>query len=102
MSKINIVSKILQKSDIALSEAVKIISQVKHNLIKTCTEFMFKELISNTKTVSEEIDAETVFPIPTRPHPRNRFFNYEAVDEPITDPESNCTINFYYYLLDTA
>ena len=70
------------------------ISQVKHDLIKTCTEFMFKELISNTKTVSEEIDAETDFPIPTRPYPRNRFFNYEAVDEPITDPESNCTKKF--------
>lgn len=75
LSKINIISKALQKSDVALSEAVKMISQIKDDLVKTRTESAFKEMISNAKTVAEE---------------------------PISDPESNFKINFYYYLLDTA
>lgn len=102
LSKINIISKALQKSDVALSEAVKMISQIKDDLVKTRTESAFKEMISNAKTVAEEVDAEIEFPLATRPRPRKRFFNYEVVDEPISDPESNFKINFYYYLLDTA
>ena len=34
LSKINIISKALQKSDVALSEAIKMISQVKDDLVK--------------------------------------------------------------------
>ena len=55
-------------------------------------------MINNTKSVAEEVDAETEFPVPTHPRPRKRFFNYEAVAELITDPES-IKIHFYYLLL---
>ena len=78
------------------------ITQVKQGLIETRTESAFRELISNAKTVAEEVDAAIEFPAPTRPRPRRRLFNYGAVDEPIADPETHFRVNFYYYLLDTA
>ena len=43
------------------------VSQVKQELIKTRTESVFKEIISNAKTVAEEVDAKLNFlylPVP--------------------------------------
>lgn len=102
LSKINIVSKALQKSDVMLSEAVKMIKNAKINLSELRSDTSFREFINSTKTVAEEVEAIAEFPEPTRPRARKRFFNYEAHDEPITDPETHFKVNFYYYLLDTA
>lgn len=102
LSKINIVSKALQKSDVVLSEAVKMIDHAKISLSEFRNESAFGEFLNSAKTVAEEVDAIAEFSAPARPRARRRFFNYEAEDEPITDAETYFKVNFYYYLLDTA
>ena len=57
--------------------------------------------LSNAKIVAVEVDIEIEFPITTLPVSEKYFFNYEAVKEPVSDPEINFKIHFYYYLPDT-
>lgn len=104
LSKINIVSKALQKSDVILSVAATMLNKVKDELTEIRSESAFREMVTTAKTVAEEVNAATVtvFPETTRPRARRRMFDYEAVDEPITDPETHFKVHFYYYLLDTA
>ena len=57
LSKINIVSKALQKSDVVLSEAVKMIDQVQTSLTDNRNDSAFEELINRAKTLAEEMEA---------------------------------------------
>lgn len=102
LSKINIVSKALQKSDVVLSEAVKMIDQVQTSLTDKRNDSAFEELINRAKTLAEEVEAVVEFATPGRPRARRRFFDYESEDEPITDPKIHFKVNFYYLLLDIA
>ena len=78
------------------------IDNAKISLSEFRNESAFEELLNSAKTVAEEVEAIAEFPTPARPRARKRFFNYEAEDEPITDPKTHFKVNFYYYLLDTA
>ncbi|CAH0405892.1 unnamed protein product [Chilo suppressalis] len=102
LSKRNIVSKALQKSDDVLSEAVKMIDNAKISLSEFRNDSAFEKLLNSGKTVAEKVEAIAEFPTPARPRARKRVFNYEAEDEPITDAKIHFKDNFYYYLLDTA
>lgn len=51
LPKDNTVCKALQKPDIDFSEAVKIISQVNNDLVKTHIEYAFKEMKNNAETI---------------------------------------------------
>lgn len=102
LSKINIVSKSLQKSDIIISEAIKMIDQAKKDLRTSRTDNAFEQVISDSVLIAEELDCQTEFIQIARPRPRRRHFDYEAVDEPILDPKQNFKVNFYNSLLDTA
>lgn len=100
--KINIVSKNLQKSDVIISEATKMINLVKKDLEKYRTDSAFEQLLSDAKLIAEELECETEFKETARPRPRKRHFDYEAVDEPILDPTNKFKVCFYFFLLDTA
>lgn len=102
LSKINIVSKALQKPDVVLSEAVKMIDHAKLSLSEFRNDSAFEEFLKNSKTVAEDVGAIAKFSKPARPRARKRFFNYEAEDEAITNAETHFKVNFYFYLLDTA
>lgn len=65
-------------------------------IIKIRTESAFREMISEAKTVTEEVDVRTEFLASTRARPRKRFLNYEALDEPVTYIET------YYKIKDPA
>lgn len=100
--KINIVSKNLQKSDVIISEATKMINLVKKDLEKYRTDSAFEQLLSDAKLIAEELECETEFKETARPRPRKRHFDYEAADEPILNPTNKFKVCFYFFLLDTA
>ncbi|KAF2890242.1 hypothetical protein ILUMI_15930 [Ignelater luminosus] len=102
LAKINIVSKSLQKSDVILSEAVKMLDQVRKDLATNRTDTAFEQLLLDSTSIAEELECETEFSQNARPCPRKRHFNYETADEPILDPKQNFEVNFYYYLFGTA
>ncbi|KAJ7320157.1 hypothetical protein JRQ81_019668 [Phrynocephalus forsythii] len=102
LTKINVVSKILQKPDVVLPEAVKMIEQAKNNLATMRTDSAFDSMLLEATSIAEEIECETVFTSIGQPRPRKRFFSYEHADEKITDPQNNFKVNFYFHLFDVA
>ncbi|KAF2881728.1 hypothetical protein ILUMI_24425 [Ignelater luminosus] len=97
-----IVSKSLQKSDVILSEAVKMLDQVKKDLATNRTDTAFEQLLFDSTSIAEELECETEFSQTARPCPQKRHFNYETADEPVLDPKQNFKINFYFRIVDRA
>ncbi|KAJ7344823.1 hypothetical protein JRQ81_000773 [Phrynocephalus forsythii] len=61
LTKINVVSKILQKPDVVLQEAVKMIEQAKNNLATMRTDSAFDSMLLEATSIAEEIECETIF-----------------------------------------
>lgn len=104
LSKINIVSKIMQKSDIILPEVVKMLTEIKNFFHELRSDSSFKAMLNEAKKIAEDIDCETVFPAISLVRPRKKkvFFDYECRDEPVESPELNFKVNFYFYIVDVV
>lgn len=105
LSKINVVSKFLQKKDTDIQTAIESLSQLR-NFVKECrSEDFFNSIIEKSKSLADEIDACPVFDNPSntvRTRKKKRMFTYESEDEPVIDKKEQFRVNFYYVLIDTV
>lgn len=104
LAKINVVSKIMQKSSVILPEALRMLKEIKIFLTEIRSENGFIDMLNEAKKIAEEIDSEICFPAVqlVRPRKKKIFFEYEHEDEPIQSPELNFKVNFYFFILDIA
>ncbi|XP_054283324.1 zinc finger MYM-type protein 1-like [Macrosteles quadrilineatus] len=104
LSRINVISKQLQKEDFSIANAIELISSAKTYFDKMRTEKGFEEVLVDAREVSETVDIEASFPPEHQVRARKikRQFDYEAPDEPIVDPKKAFRSNFYYHVLDCA
>lgn len=102
--KINVVSKIMQKSDVILPEAVQMLNRIKIFLTDMRSDYGFINLLNEAKKIAQEMDAEISFPAvhTVRPRRKKTFYEYEQKDEPIQSPELHFKVNLYFYILDIA
>lgn len=104
LTKINIVNKAMQKSDMVLPKISEMLKQV-NNYLKECrSDNSFETILAEAATTAKEIDCETTFPkVGTiRPRKKKALFLYENADETIDEPKHHYKINFYFTILDTA
>jgi len=102
LTKINVVSKMMQKKDVALPNIVNMLKDVDTHFKECRSENGFKMMLQEAKKIAEEIDCETTFPTITnvRPRKKKRMFDYESKDENVESPEKHFKVNFYFILLD--
>ena len=60
LSKINIVSKIMQKSNIILPEAVKMLKEIQNFFIEMQSESSFTAMLNEAKNIAEDIDLSLI------------------------------------------
>lgn len=104
LSKLNIVSKIMQKSNIILPEVVKMLTEIQNFFHELRSDSSFTAMLNEAKNIAEDIDCETVFPAISLVRPRKKkvFFYYEHRDEAVECPELNFKVNFYFYIVDVV
>lgn len=76
LTKVNIVNKSMQKSDMVLPKISKMLKEV-NNYLKECrSDNSFKTILTEAATIAQEIDCETTFPkIGTiRPRKKRHYF----------------------------
>lgn len=102
LSRINVISKLLQKEDFDISAAIEFISKAKSYFEQIRTDKGFEEMLVDAREVAESLDVEPSFPSEQQVRPRKvkRQFDYEAQDEAVLDPKKAFRSKFYFYVLD--
>jgi hypothetical protein len=102
LSKINPVSKTMQKSKLILPEAVKMFKEIQNFFIEMRPDSSFTAMLNEAKTFAGDMDCDIVFPAIglVRLRKKKFFFYYEHRDEPVESLELNFKVNFYFYILD--
>ena len=72
LSKINIVSKIMQKSNIILPEVVKMLTEIQNFFRELRSDNSFTAMLNEAKKIAEDIDCKTVFPAISLVRPRKK------------------------------
>ena len=106
LSKINILSKLMQKVDIELSKVINIITEVTGYLKDQRCDDSFATIINEAKSMADEIDCDAMFPVTdfVRPRKKKRMFSYETMEDERSNlsPEHYFKVNFFYVVLDTS
>jgi hypothetical protein len=84
LSKINPVSKTMQKSKLILPEAVKMFKEIQNFFIEMRPDSSFTAMLNEAKTFAGDMDCDIVFPAIglVRLRKKKIFFYYEHRDEP--------------------
>ena len=103
---VNIVSKLLQGTDINILQSIEYLSKLNETLknFRTDDDEYFKSVLEKATEIAKAIDIEANFPenVCVRSCKRPRMFDYESADETTTDLKSKFKINFFYAVLDTT
>ncbi|XP_029154759.1 zinc finger MYM-type protein 1-like [Nylanderia fulva] len=99
LSKIDIVSKMLQNPKISLAECVHALQNLKNYIIKKRNDEYFNTFISNAVTEAEKINVQPEFPIIRHIKKPRQFFNESKADS-VVDPKQRFKIHFYFLILD--
>jgi hypothetical protein len=109
LSQINIASKILQNIDTNIAEAVDILKSVLDYLKNYRSEDKFEETLNEAQSIANDLDIDEQqqqFPQSTsvlfRPRRKSRFFDYEALDQPILDSKTKFRAECFFLILDRA
>jgi len=104
LSKVNIISKMLQDPEINISSSAEILQDLVTTLTNKRSDEEFEDFVARAKELAEMIEVDEDFPNPVkiRPRKKTKQFNYEHRDETISDPKKNFKINFYFCILDIA
>lgn len=99
LSKIDIVSKMLQNPKISLAECVHALKNLQNYIIKKRNNECFNMFISDAVTEAEKINVQLEFPI-IRHIKRPCQFFYESKADSVADPKQHFKIYFYFTILD--
>ena len=104
LTKVNVVSKLLQKTDIHMTDCLKELENLHSYFIEKRSDIEFEKYIDSALNIANDLDLDPVFVEnrPLRKRSKKRLFDYEAEDEPIVDSKMNFRVNFYYAILDTT
>lgn len=95
--RINLVSKVLQKENMNISNAVELLGNIKSFLESMRSENGFEQIMIDAKEIAETLDIETQFPaeLQVRPRKIKRQFDYETHDESTlnADPKTAFKVN---------
>ncbi len=100
LSRINIISKLLQSVNMQLDVAVSLIQKSKANLI-TYRTTGFNDAQVSAKEICEEMNTEPVLK-EKRLRSTKRHFAYEAPDESITDAMKRLEVSFFNVVVDCS
>lgn len=99
--EINTTSKLLQTINFSIHEAVKNLERTKQFLVECRSDIEFERVLVDANELAETLHVEPIFET-ERVRRTRRQFNYEGIDEPVSDPKEKFKINFYFEVLDTA
>ncbi|XP_046745549.1 zinc finger MYM-type protein 1-like [Diprion similis] len=104
LSKVNIVSKMLQSPELHISDCSQLLSEVSKFLQEYRSDESFANLIERAKDVATEVEVEPCFqPISgVRMRRKKRHFDYESQDETLSDPTAKFRVDFFHFIIDTA
>ncbi len=109
LSQINIASKILQNIDTNIAESVDMLKSVLDYLKNYRSKDKFEETLNEARSIADVLDTDDQqqqFPQSTsvqfRPRKKSRFFDYEAVDQPILDLKKKFRAECFFLILDCA
>lgn len=102
--KINLVSKTLQKKEVNLQSALKVIESVKEFLCSMRSENGLGSVITDAKELADKLGIRQEFTdeVMVRPRKTKRQFSYESHDEPVKSGKESFKVNFFFIVLDTA
>lgn len=104
LNQINLVSKILQNINMDMASAVEHVQTTVEFLKNMRSEQGFQKILEEAAALAEELTVEKVFVShrPIRSRQKKKMFAYEAVDEPVEDPERKYKIDCFYAILNVA
>ena len=106
LTKVNFVSKILQRIDMNMQIALDALTDLRKFLIKIRDDANFEEIVNDAMKIAEKLDVEVEFEtsrsrfLRRRKAPKN--FDYEGEDHIVNDPKTAYKINVFFYILDQA
>ena len=103
LSKINIVSKLLQKINFDIKMATEAIDEVL-KFLRNYRDNGFIGVMCQAKELADLLEIEATFPQEheVRRRKTTQQFDYESRDEAITDPKTKFRIEFFNVIVDTA
>jgi hypothetical protein len=106
LTQINLSSKLLQKQNMNLHEAVSTLQKT-NEFLRSYKESGLPGSIATAKVLADELEMtpeEMTFPreADVRRRRKKTQFSYEAPDEPVENPEDDYRINFFNVLMDQA
>lgn len=104
LSKINVVSKILQSPKFDIKSSLDALNNLKNYFMTKRSDEDFQNFLIESREIATKASIEEAFPsLPTqRIRRKKRHFEYEGADEPIASPELSFKVNFYFKILDAA
>ncbi|XP_046753080.1 zinc finger MYM-type protein 1-like [Diprion similis] len=104
LSKVNIVSKMLQSPELHISDCSQLLSEVSKFLQEYRSDESFANLIERAKEVATEVEVEPGFQriSAVRMRRKKRHFDYESQDETLSDPTAKFRVDFFHFIIDTA
>ncbi|XP_065639653.1 uncharacterized protein LOC136072375 [Hydra vulgaris] len=104
LSKINIVSKIMQSLNLNLLNCNNALKEVLVFLNKYFQDETFVIVVDEAKKIAKILMIDSKFPdVSTiRIRKKKGHFDYESNDLPIIGSQQNYKVNFFFYILDTA
>ena len=104
LNEINITSKTLQTTSLDLSHAVGQLNVTKQFLLDYRTDRSFERVLSDAKSLMEDLETEACFPPQSavRPRKRKKMFHYEGGDDAVMDPQQDYKVSFFNRVLDCA
>lgn len=101
LTKVNIVSKMVQNPNTTLNECHKEIKSLIIYFTKKRSDEYFEIFMNEAVAEAEKNDVEQTFPL-LRQRKTKRQFSYESTDESVLDPKQKFKISFYFQILDTT
>ncbi|XP_044147234.1 zinc finger MYM-type protein 1-like [Bufo gargarizans] len=104
LSKVNVISKIMQQTTSNLSGCVQELEKLIKHLVEYRSDEGFENALADAKGIAEKLDCEAKFPdaFTIRPRRKKKIFDYEHEDESLADPTQYFKVNFFFAVLDTS
>lgn len=104
LSKVNVVSKMLQSPNLHLADCDDLLSEVLDFLQHYRSDENFSKVIDQAKGLASELEVDPCFRPATavRLRRKKKNFDYEANDEALIDPQKKFQVEFFNFVIDTA
>jgi len=101
LSRIDILSKILQNPKLNIAECIQGLDNLKKYLVLQRTDDSFKIFVDSATSLGTELDIDPELPT-LRLRKKVRLFEYEGSDEPVSNFNQHFKTAFYFAILDHA